>query len=597
VAIAANGGLGSVTSLFARGGESDFTLVMVDGVKLNSFGGGFDFGHLTTAGLSSLEVVRGPQSAVFGADAIGGVVQVRTAIGGPASAEARFETGSLGTNRFVAGTTGSRGVVAWGAHVERLASDGWTAAAPGTNTPVSNDDYEGTNVSLGASWKASRGTVVRANGRFSRNERGNPGPFGSNPIGAFFGIDTVSRGKNDLALASVAVTHEWNPRTAVRFQGSWMRQDSDFASMWGASMARTRRWTAHAQADRAFGAAVSTSFGVDADVEQADNTFITGISGSEIPVDRHTVGYFGEARIRGGSRLLVTAGLRLDHIVREALEADPSAFTPRPPLPADAILSPNPRIAVSYDVRPASASGGATRSRVHASAGTGIRTPDAFEIAFTDNPGLKPERSRSVDVGFEQTFIDDRLIVDGTAFLNDYDQLIVAVGRLFAGSSRYRTDNIANARARGFEGSATWRTAFGLEARTAYTFVDSDVLAVDRADGTAPPPFSVGDPLIRRPRHQASADVLLTRGRWTAHARAAGRGRVLDVEPNYGAFGGLFQAAGFTVVDASASARLGHSVEVLVRANNVFDRHYESVFGYPSPGRTFTVGVRLVTGR
>jgi outer membrane cobalamin receptor len=217
VAVAANGGLGSVTSVFARGGESDFTLVMVDGVKLNSFGGGFDFGHLTTAGLSSLEVVRGPQSAVFGADAIGGVVQLRTATGGPAAAAVRFETGSLGTSRFVAATTGSAGDVGWGAHVERLASDGWTRAAPGTTVPVSNDDYDATNISLGASWKASRHTVVRVNSRFGSNDRGNPGPFGSNPIGAFTGIDTVSRGRNELALASVAVTHEWNSRTAARF--------------------------------------------------------------------------------------------------------------------------------------------------------------------------------------------------------------------------------------------------------------------------------------------------------------------------------------------------------------------------------------------
>ena len=80
--IAPTGGLGSVTSLFPRGGESDYTLVLVDGVKLNSFGGGFDFGHLTTFGLRQVEVVRGPQSAVFGSDAIGGVVQLRSAIGG-----------------------------------------------------------------------------------------------------------------------------------------------------------------------------------------------------------------------------------------------------------------------------------------------------------------------------------------------------------------------------------------------------------------------------------------------------------------------------------------------------------------------------------
>jgi vitamin B12 transporter len=105
--VAPSGGLGSVTSVFPRGGESDYTLVLVDGVKLNSFGGGFDFGHLTTFGLGQLEVVRGPQSAVFGSDAIGGVVQLRSKIGGRPSVSSLIESGSCGTTRLAAGRCAS----------------------------------------------------------------------------------------------------------------------------------------------------------------------------------------------------------------------------------------------------------------------------------------------------------------------------------------------------------------------------------------------------------------------------------------------------------------------------------------------------------
>jgi outer membrane receptor protein involved in Fe transport len=92
--VAPAGGLGSVTSAFPRGGESDYTLVMIDGVKLNTFGGGFDFGHLTTFGFNQIEVVRGPQSAVFGSDAIGGVVQMRSRVGGTPSLYGLLEAGS-----------------------------------------------------------------------------------------------------------------------------------------------------------------------------------------------------------------------------------------------------------------------------------------------------------------------------------------------------------------------------------------------------------------------------------------------------------------------------------------------------------------------
>ncbi len=595
-AVAVNGGLGAVTSAFPRGGESDFTMVLVDGVKLNSFGGGFDFGHLTTGGVASVEVVRGPQSAVFGADAIGGVVQVRTAVGGPASAGATYEAGGLGTTRLVAGTTGTAGAIQWGAHLERLSSNGWTDDAPGTTTKVSNDDYAGTSVAMAASWQPRAGTTFRLDSRVGRNERGNPGPFGSNPIGAFPGIDTVARGKNALALGAASITHELGARTAVRARASWMQLDSDFASAWGDSMSNTHRWSAHGQLDRSFGGALSATVGVDTEGERAESTYITDASASRVPVTRQVTGYFAEARVRVGSRLAVTAGLRLEHIVRAALAADPLSYAPRPAMARDAVVSPNPRVAASYYLRTSADSGG-NWSRVHASAGTGIRAPDAFELAFTDNPGLKPEQSRSVDAGIEQSLFGGRLVIDVTAYTNTYDDLIVAVGRSMANVSLYRTDNIANARARGADVSAAWRTLSGLEARVAYSFTDSEVLAVDGGSGTAPAPFSVGDALIRRPRHQASVDLLLNRPRWTAFARASGRNRVLDVEPNYGAYGGLFYADGYGVVDAGGSVRLGRFAELVVRVDNLLDRSYESALGYPAPGRRATAGIRVAASR
>jgi outer membrane receptor protein involved in Fe transport len=379
-------------------------------------------------------------------------------------------------------------------------------------------------------------------------------------------------------------------------RGSWMQIDSDFVSAWGDSMSNTRRWSAHAQVDRAFASWLSASFGVDTDGEHAESTYITDASANRVPVTRQVTGYFAEGRLRGGTRLTLTGGIRVEHIVRSALAADPLSFTPRPEMPSDTIVSPNPRLAVSYYLRASTDTGG-NWSRVHASAGTGIRAPDAFELAFTDNPGLEPERSRSLDAGFEQSLFGGRVILDVTGYSNAYDDLIVAVGRSFANASRYRTDNIANARANGVDVSAAWRTVSGLEARAAYSFVDSEVLAVDNAAGAAPPPFSVGDPLIRRPRHQVSLDLLLTRRSWSAYARAAGRNRVLDVEPNFGAYGGLFYSAGFGVVDLGGSFRLGRFTEVVLRLDNLLDRQYESAFGYPALGRSMTAGIRLASRR
>jgi outer membrane receptor protein involved in Fe transport len=171
------------------------------------------------------------------------------------------------------------------------------------------------------------------------------------------------------------------------------------------------------------------------------------------------------------------------------------------------------------------------------------------------------------------------------------------VGGSLEGASRFRTDNISNARAGGVEMTASLRLPQGFQVRGSYTWLDTEIMAVDSVDGVAPPPFEVGDPLIRRPRHSGAVDVLWKRGPVTAFFRAGGRGEVLDVEPNWGAFGGLFTAPGFFVADAGLSWRLGRYIDLLARCENLADRQYEAALGYPAPRRTFTVGVRVAAGR
>ena len=120
--VSRSGGRGSVTSFFPRGGESDFTLVLVDGIRLNDFGGAFDAAHLPLFDLQQIEVVRGPQSSTYGSDAIGGVVQLVTRRGGPLRTEGLLEGGSFGTLRANGTAAGSVGRLRWGSGIERLAT-------------------------------------------------------------------------------------------------------------------------------------------------------------------------------------------------------------------------------------------------------------------------------------------------------------------------------------------------------------------------------------------------------------------------------------------------------------------------------------------
>jgi outer membrane receptor protein involved in Fe transport len=465
---------------------------------------------------------------------------------------------------------------------------------------VSNDDHDRT---LGQAVVGfERGAfAVRAQARGLRAERGFPGPFGRDPNGTFGGVDRVSRGWTDHDTFGVSATHTAGPRLRTRAQLTVADLAGRFRSPFGASRSGTRRVTARAQADWAVSPAAGLSFGAETLDERATSTFITGAAGGLLPITRLVAGGFAEARLEHANRLALAAGLRVERIHRDPLEGNANPFSPRPAFPADTVVSVNPRLAASWFLRaPDQAEAGRGRggwTRVRASAGTGIRPPDAFEIAFTDNPSLRPERSRSVEVGIEQALADGRIVVDATIFANRYDDLIVAVGRAFADASRFRTDNISNARVRGLETSVASRPRAWLSVRTGYTWLDTAILSVDGRPGVAPPPFVPGDPLIRRPRHQGWIDASAATARWSAFARLGARGRVLDVDPSLGAFGGTLWAPGFAVVDAGGSVGLGGGASVFVRVTNLLDRAYEEALGFPAPGRAVFVGVRLARGR
>jgi len=379
--------------------------------------------------------------------------------------------------------------------------------------------------------------------------------------------------------------------------------DLTFKSPFGTSDGNTHRTHGRVQTDVAASAALGFSGGLEWLGERGGSTFITAGAAGAIPIERGVLGVFGEGRWHAGARATFTAGVRAERITRDALPGDPLAFTPRPDFPEETLSSVNPKIAGSFLLRGDSPNGPAPPerrrvggTRLRGSFGSGIRPPDAFEIAFTDNSGLKPERSKSGELGLTQALAGGAVQVDGTAFFNAYRDLIIAVGRAFAGSSRYRTDNISNARARGAELSAAWRINTGIDLRGSYTFLDSEILAVS-GSSLAQTPYQVGDALLRRPRHSGSIDASWTRAQASAFTQIQVRGAALDAEPAFGPSGGRFMNSGHTVVNLGGSWRPVKAVEVFARALNLLDRDYEEVLGYPAPGRTAYVGARFAVGR
>ncbi len=595
-----NGGPGSVTSLFSRGGESDFTLVLIDGVRANAFGGGMDLSQVPLQDVERIEVVRGSQSALYGSDAIGGVVQVITRSGGRPSARLQVEGGSRAMRRVAGGTSGEVNGVRWQAGANYFADDGFTGLAA-NGQPVSNDDAQEAQGSANVGWRhPSSGGDVQGQVLYTDTERGSPGAYGSDPAHRYSGVDRIARGTTRRIGGGARWVQPWfGPSSRVRQRVEFDSADYDltFKSAFGTSEGETRRTHARVQTDVAANTQFGFSGGLEWLGESGSSTFIAAGAQGQVPVERDVFGLFGEARWNPGDRVTVTAGLRGERIHRDALPGDPTAFTPRPDFPADTVVSVNPKIATGILVAGNEPEqGGRAWTRLHGAVGTGIRPPDAFEIAFTDNSGLKPERSQSAELGVTQSLAGGGVQLDATAFYNRYDDLIVSVGSSFSGSSRYRTDNISNARARGLEMSAAWRVAAGTDVRVTYTFLDSEILAVDQSLD-APPPYKPGDPLLRRPRNQGSIDASWTRGPVSAFAQVFARGEALDAEPAFGPTGGLYLNPGRTVANLGGSWRVVRTVEVFARVLNLFDREYEEVFGYPAPGRTAYAGARVAIGR
>ncbi|MGE3841921.1 MAG: TonB-dependent receptor, partial [Vicinamibacterales bacterium] len=376
--VSQSGSSGGLTAVFPRGGESNYSLVLVDGVRVNDMGGGFDFALLPTSGIERVEIVRGPQSAVFGADAIGGVVQVVTRRGGPLRFDALAEAGSQASRRFGATLSGSHRLWTWGADVGHRASRGFNGHVTDSRERVSNDDGDQTSLggrlALGtASWR------VGGHGRFVRGVKGYPGPFGSDPNETFSGVDNVSRGRNTHGAVALMAERELSKRVRARGVWSLARLLGDFDSPFGPSSNDTIRHTGRGLVDVLLASSWSATAGTELLFERGESSFVTDRNGEGLPIRRRVVGTFVETRGDLAKRASLTVGLRVEHIRRASIA--PDAFGQRPALDSSTDVSVNPRVGISWLAFRSES--GSRSTRIRAGAGSGIRPPDVFELAFT----------------------------------------------------------------------------------------------------------------------------------------------------------------------------------------------------------------------
>jgi len=579
VAVNQTGRRGGVTGIFIRGGNSNYNLVMLDGIQVNQFGGDFDFASLPADGVDRAEVIRGPQSALYGSNAVTGVINIVTRKGqGPPRFTVQAEGGSFTTRRFATGGSGLTRRLSWAYDLSRLDSGG----------VVANDAYRNQSAFLSLGYGRSLRRQVNFQFFGNANDAGAPGPYGSDPLGLFPGLDLISRNKQNLFGYQLSFAEQWSSQFRQVVSANLATNDYYFRSPYGDSFSHNLRGVVNTRSEITVSRQDFLALGFEYNREQIKNTYIADASSTPFLLPRTGLAYFAENRWSPSRRWVVISGLRVDAIRTRALP--PGGYGLRPPLPASSVTKTNPRVSATYLAREGAGSFGATR--LHGTFGTGIRAPNGFELAFTNNPHLKPEMSVSFDAGVEQRLLADRALLDFTYFYNHFKNQIVVLGASLAHLSNFVSDNLANSRAHGLEASFRIRPRRSLELSGHYTRLNSSILALD-GSRLAQFPFEVGQPLLRRPRNSTAFNATWQRGRLTLNFNGYCRSQVRDVEPNYGAYGGLFTNPGYVLANTGFAYRLGRGLEVYGRLNNVLNRKYEESFGYPALPLNFLAGIKF----
>ena len=549
------GGEGGQTSIFMRGTDSNHTKVLVDGIDVSdpsSPNGAFDFGKFNSADIARVEVLRGPQSGLYGSDAIGGVINVITRSGdGPLALSAEAEGGSFDTFNQIATVSGSDDDFHYRATLAHLHAGATPVTpldllAPGEER---NDDYfDNVTASTKLGYDLADNFDFGFAGRYSDSlsrvtgDATDPITFASFPAPTQTRIDTLSydaRGTAHLVLGPVdqtlglsyssTVTSDMDPNNgSIPSSGDRIKLD------WQGKIPLTNGEVIVLGAE-------------------------TGRDAIHIPISDGITTNAGYGELQSSLPGLIegvdfynSASIRYD---------DNSMFGDR----------------TTWHIAPL-LTVAATDTRLHASYGTGFKAPSLEQLFesfpaffFFANPDLKPETSAGYDVGLDQTVFG---VTGGvTWFHNNIKNLIETDPVTFS------TDvNIGRARTQGFETYLAWQPLETLKLRTDYT----DTEAED-AD--------LHEELVRRPKNKISGDA-----RWQAmealslDASLLYIGTWIDGSRDFSV--SRLNAHPYFTADIAASYALTDNFALTARVSNLFDKTYENPVGFLQPGRAFYAGIK-----
>jgi vitamin B12 transporter len=557
-----SGGPGGLTSIFMRGTNSNHTKVLIDGIDVSDPSNpnrSFDLGQLLTSDIQQIEVLRGPQSGLYGADALGGVISIITKKGeGPPRATGMIEGGSFGTFNQTAALSGSQDRINYAFNVAHFRATDVPVTPlellpPGQKAISNNYDNMTYSTKLGAD--LSENLTLNAVARYTDATLRFTGDT----------FDPVTFASSPAAAQSTQTVHQ----LFTRGEAVWSVLDGRIKNYFGVNY--TNHWNYNiSPGDVA--PTITTGDRVKYDWHAVTqlapyHTFIVGaehetetLQTSKVSAQNVNKAGYVELQSQFANRLFLVENIRQD---------DNDRFGEHP------TFRLAPALIVPF-----------TETKLKGSYGTGFKAPTLNQLFvnfpaffFFANPNLKPEESIGYDAGFEQPLFNDRVRFGSTYFHNDITNLIQSV---FDSATFTSTNtNIGRATTEGTENFISVAVTDRIRFRGDYTFTRT----VDATTGLE---------LLRRPKEKWSANVV-----WnpidplTLSATVLHTGSFIDANRDFSI--PRLLAPAYTVVNVAADYAVTDQVKVFGRVDNLFNVHYQNPTGFLQPGLGVYGGIRVAS--